>query len=74
MWLKGKKGVLIMRYQNGIVGAVTLALAAVTMVGSVYTDQFPQATHAESVGFDALAHDLFDGLVTADDQEAVEGQ
>lgn len=51
-----------------------LALAAITMVGSVYTDQFPQAKHAESVGFDALAHDLFDGLVTPDDQEAVEGQ
>lgn len=51
-----------------------LTLAAITMVGSVYTDQFPQATHAESVGFDALAHDLFDGLVTPGDQDEVEGQ
>ncbi|MES2899295.1 MAG: hypothetical protein V4723_06165 [Pseudomonadota bacterium] len=52
-----------MRYQNGIVGIVTLALAVLTLVGSAYTDQFPQVSQAESVGFDALAHDLFDGLL-----------
>ena len=54
-----------MRYQNGIVTIVALALAALTLVGSVYADQFPQATQAESVGFDALAHDLFGGLLAA---------
>ncbi len=52
-----------MRYQNGIVGIVTLALAVLTLVGSAYTDQFPQVSQAESVGFDALAHDLFGGLM-----------
>ena len=52
-----------MRYQNGIVGIVTLALAALTLVGSAYADQFPQVSQAHSVGFDALAHDLFDGLL-----------
>ncbi len=53
-----------MRYQNGIVGIVTVALAALTLVGSVYTEQFPQVSQAESVGFDALAHDLFAGLLS----------
>lgn len=63
-----------MRYQNGIIGVVMLTLAAITMVGSAYTEHFPQASHAESVGFDALAHDLFDGLVAPDEQEEVEGK
>ena len=52
-----------MRYQNEIVAMVTLVLAALTLVGSAYTDHFPQVSQAESVGFDALAHDLFDGLL-----------
>ena len=52
-----------MRYQNGIIGLVTLALAAVVATGAVYSDQFPQASTAESVGFDALAHDLLGDLI-----------
>jgi hypothetical protein len=52
-----------MRYQNGFIGMISLALAAVLAAGAVYTDQFPQASHAESVGFDALAHSLFDGVL-----------
>ena len=51
-----------MRYQNGIVGIVSLMLAAVVATGALYSDQFPQASSAESVGFDALAHDLFGDL------------
>ncbi len=56
-----------MRYQNGIIGIVGLVLAALMTLGTVYADQFPQASSAESVGFDALAHDLLDGLLNAGD-------
>ena len=59
-----------MRYQKAIMVAVTLAMAVLTMTGTAYTDQFPQATHAESIGFDALAHDLFANALTGDDDEA----
>lgn len=51
-----------MRYQNGIIGIITLVLAAAATLGTVYTDQFPQASQAQSAGFDALAHELFDQL------------
>ena len=54
-----------MRYQNVIVVLVSLAFAAVATLGTVYSDQFPHAASAESVGFDALAHDLLDGLFGA---------
>lgn len=57
-----------MRYQNGIIGVITLVLAAVTMVGTVYSDQYQQASHAQSSGFDALAHDLFDDVLSTGDQ------
>lgn len=56
-----------MRFQTVIVIIVTLTMAAVTAVGTVYTDQFPQASQAQSVGFDALAHDLFDDLFGSDE-------
>ena len=46
---------------------VSLAFAAAATLGTVYSDQFPHATSAESVGFDALAHDLLDGLLGADE-------
>ena len=59
-----------MRYQNGIIGIVSLILAAAVAAGAVYSDQFPQASHAESIGFDALAHDLFDGVFTGADAPA----
>ena len=54
-----------MRYQNVIVVLVSLAFAAVATLGTVYSEQFPHAASAESVGFDALAHDLLDGLFGA---------
>ena len=62
----GKERGLDMRYQNGIVGIVSLMLAAVVATGALYSDQFPQASSAESVGFDALAHDLLDGILDID--------
>ncbi len=54
-----------MRYQNVIVMLVTLAFAALATLGTIYSEQFPHAASAESVGFDALAHDLLDGLFGA---------
>ena len=52
-----------MRYQNGIIILVSLAVAAVATLGSVYSEQYPQASRAESVGFDALAHELLDDVL-----------
>ena len=62
-----------MRYQNGFVAVVALVLSLITLTGMVYTDEFPQAAQAESVGFDALAHNLFDGAAVAcnDDKQQV---
>lgn len=48
-----------MRYQNGIVAVATVLLGALMLTGALFTGHFPQATRAEAVGFDALAHDLF---------------
>ncbi len=56
-----------MRIQTVLVIIVTLIMAAVMTVGTVYTDQFPQASQAQSAGFDALAHDLFDDLFGSDE-------
>ena len=55
-----------MRIQNGFFMAVALALAAITAFGTVYTDPYQQASQSETSGFDALAHDLFGGLVGPD--------
>jgi hypothetical protein len=49
-----------MRCQNGLVSLVALLLSLITVAGIAYTDRFPQAARAESAGFDALAHHLFD--------------
>lgn len=56
-----------MRYQNGIIIVVSLAIAAVATLGSVYSQQYPQASHAESIGFDALAHELLDDVLNIGD-------
>ncbi len=52
-----------MRIQNGFFVVLAFALAALTAFGTIYTDSYQQASQAQSVGFDALAHDLFDDLV-----------
>ena len=52
-----------MRIQNSFIMAIALALAAVTAFGTLYTDPYQQASQSQGSGFDALAHDLFDGLV-----------
>ncbi len=51
-----------MRYHNVIISLVSLALAAVVATGTLSSGQFPQASRAESVGFDALAHGLLDDI------------
>lgn len=62
-----------MRYKNQMVNVVAIVLGVVTFAGMSYTEHFPQAARAESVGFDALAHDLFSGvhLACADDKQTV---
>lgn len=59
-----------MRYQNGIMPLIALILAMITVTGIAYTEQFPQAAHAEQVGFDALAHNLFASDDAAQSEEA----
>lgn len=59
-----------MRYQNATVFIAALALAAMTLAGTVFTSEFPQAARAESAGFDALAHNLFGGTMLACADEA----
>lgn len=54
-----------MRIQQGFLMVLALALAAVTAAGTVYTTPYQQASQSQSAGFDALAHDLFDGLLGA---------
>ncbi|NHZ33567.1 MULTISPECIES: hypothetical protein [Massilia] len=64
-----------MRYQKAIMMIVTLAMAMLTLTGTALSDQFPQAASAESVGFDALAHDLFGtSLLACADDELAEPQ
>ena len=59
-----------MRYQNGIIGIVGLVMAALMTLGTVYAEQFPQASSAESVGFDALAHDLLGDVLNGGNDSA----
>ncbi len=60
-----------MRIRDTFVSVVTLVLAVITVTGMAYTDQFPQAATAESVGFDALAHQVF-SVASADEPETQE--
>ena len=54
-----------MRYKDAIITAIALVLSLLTLTGMAYTDQFQQAAVVETAGFDALAHDLFDGAKMA---------
>lgn len=49
-----------MRIHNTVVVIVGCVLALLLVSGTALTEQYPQAARAQSVGFDALAHDLFD--------------
>ena len=63
-----------MRYKDAIITATALVLSLLTLTGMAYTDQFQQAAVVERAGFDALAHDLFDGARLACAEDAPAGQ
>ena len=52
-----------MRIQHGFIAIITVLLAAVTTLGSVYSDHFAQASAVQNSGFDALAHAVFDDVL-----------
>ncbi len=60
-----------MRIRDTFVSIITLVLAVITVTGMAYTDQFPQAAKAESVGFDALAHQVFSAAAKDDTTKVV---
>ena len=62
-----------MRNKDAIFAAIALVLSLATLTGMAYTEPFQQAARAESVGFDALAHDLFDGSKLACADQSVDG-
>lgn len=62
-----------MRNKDAIFTAIALILSMATLTGMAYTETFQQAARAESFGFDALAHDLFDGSKVACADQSVEG-
>lgn len=45
--------------------AAMVLLAMLTVTGNFLTEHYPQAAEAHSVGFDALAHSLFDEALAA---------
>jgi hypothetical protein len=51
-----------MRIQQIAVPLVTIMLALGTLAAVGYAHRFPLSAQAESVGFDALAHELFGGV------------
>ena len=54
-----------MRYKDAIITAVALVVSLSTLTGMAYTEQFQRAAQIENGGFDALAHDLFNGAKMA---------
>jgi hypothetical protein len=54
-----------MRIKDAIITVVALALSLAALTGMAYSEQYQQAATAESAGFDALAHDLFNGAKMA---------
>jgi hypothetical protein len=64
-----------MKFKDAIITAIALVFSLAILTGMAYSDQFQQAAVAESGGFDALAHDLFNGskMACADDRASAEG-
>ncbi|HEU4375098.1 MAG TPA: hypothetical protein VFS02_16505 [Telluria sp.] len=62
-----------MRNKDAIFTSIALIFSMGTLTGMAYTEQFQQAARAESIGFDALAHDLFDGSKMACADQPAEG-
>lgn len=57
-----------MRFKDDIFTVFALLLSLGVLSGMVCSEQFQQAAMLESGTFDALAHDLFNGLNVADAQ------
>jgi hypothetical protein len=49
---------------------VGLLLAFILLTGTFLSEHYPQAAQAQSTGFDALAHSIFDGALADQDQVA----
>ena len=62
-----------MRYKDAIITVLALVASLVILTGMAYTDQFQQAGQVEGAGFDALAHDLFNGSKMACADQPAEG-
>jgi hypothetical protein len=64
----------VMRYKDAIITVIALAVSLTILTGMAYTDQFQQAAVTESAGFDALAHNLFDGskIACADTEQSAQ--
>ena len=63
MQLPSKERGVEMKVHHGLVAVIGIALATVLLSGTFLSEQYPLAAKAHSVGFDALAHSLFDGAV-----------
>ncbi|MFP5393490.1 MAG: hypothetical protein ACLGI6_18395 [Gammaproteobacteria bacterium] len=50
-----------MKICQSVVSVVGFVLAMLLVSATFLAEQFPQAAEAQSVGFDALAHSIFDG-------------
>lgn len=58
-----------MKIQHCVMTMVAMVLLAMlTISGTLLSEQYPQAAQAHSVGFDALAHSLFDGALANNGQ------
>lgn len=53
-----------MKMQCALMTVVAVLLAMLTITGTFLTEHYPQAAEAHAVGFDALAHSLFDGALS----------
>lgn len=64
-----------MQFKDAIISAIALVFSLTVLTGMAYSEQFQQAALAESAGFDALAHDLFDGarIACADERQGADG-
>jgi hypothetical protein len=65
----------VMRFKDVIISAVAVVFSLAVLTGMAHSEQFQRAAVAESTGFDALAHDLFNGskIACAVDLPAAEG-
>ena len=75
MKMSGKETVMGLKDKDAIISAVALVFSLTVLTGMAYSEPFQHAAVAESTGFDALAHDLFNcsQIACVDDLPATEG-